>query len=351
MHILDQSTEILKLDPKGMYDLTVDFPAQCEHAFQIAQTFTPKKKEHFSNVIVTGMGGSAIGGDITRCLFEAFSPLPFAVIRDYTLPKSVGSNTLVFACSYSGNTEETLSAYQEAKIRGANIIAITSGGVLAENAKKDGFPVILIPSGKPPRTALGYLLIPTLVAASKLDLIPELNLATLIEVLKKCANEWRLEVPFEQNPSKQLAEKLAGNLGLIYGLGSWQGVAATRWKGQINENAKSMAFYATFPELNHNEILGWVGAKSQGVQKWVTVILEDGTESIKLKTRAKVTSELIHERTDVHRVKAHGTALLEKILSLIYFGDFVSLYLAFLNNVDPENIDWINHLKSELSKV
>ena len=126
MHLLDQPSEILKLDPKGMYDLTVDFPAQCEHAFELAQTFVPKGKFSFTNVVVTGMGGSAIGGDITRCLFEAYSSLPFVVIRDYTLPKSVGPHTLVFACSYSGNTEETLSAYHEANARGSKIIAVTS---------------------------------------------------------------------------------------------------------------------------------------------------------------------------------------------------------------------------------
>jgi glucose/mannose-6-phosphate isomerase len=138
---------------------------------------------------------------------------------------------------------------------------------------------------------------------------------------------------------------------VLYGLGTWQGVVAGRWKAQINENAKVHAFAHNFPELNHNEILGWVGTRSQGVPKWSVVILQDGAESPKIKARARITSELIGNQATFHNAFADGVSLLERMLSLTFLGDWVSLYLAALNEVDPENIDWLNHLKGELAKI
>ncbi|MFQ3668977.1 MAG: SIS domain-containing protein, partial [Fimbriimonadaceae bacterium] len=167
----------------------------------------------------------------------------------------------------------------------------------------------------------------------------------------KCVQDWGVETPFDANPAKQLAAALKGSVSVLYGLGSYQAVVANRWKGQINENAKNLTFANAFPELNHNEILGWVKAKDQGVGRWVAVILEDGRESAKMKERARVTTELISGVCEVHRVKARGESLLERMLSLTLFGDFVSLYLAALNDVDPENIDSINVLKKALAAV
>jgi glucose/mannose-6-phosphate isomerase len=138
---------------------------------------------------------------------------------------------------------------------------------------------------------------------------------------------------------------------VLYGLGAWQATVANRWKGQINENAKVMTFANAFPELCHNEILGWVRAGEQGVAEWVGVVLQDGTESAKMKKRAEVTERLVREVATFHRVSAVGGSLLERMLSLVLYGDFVSLYLAALNGVDPENIDSINVLKSELATV
>jgi glucose/mannose-6-phosphate isomerase len=147
-----------------------------------------------------------------------------------------------------------------------------------------------------------------------------------------------------------LAEALHGNLAVLYGLGIWQGAIANRWKGQINENAKNLAFPNSYPELNHNEVLGWVGAGKQGVAKWLMVTLMDGTESAKMKTRSSVTEKLVGI-AEPHHVTARGDNLLEKMLSLAFYGDFVSIYLAALNGIDPENIDSINTLKEELGKV
>ncbi len=352
-HPLDDREYVLRLDPKGMYGLTCAFPDQCRAALEVAKL--PKLAPFRGKpdcVVLTGLGGSAAGGDLVRALVEAEGSVPFLVNRDYSLPHYVGENALVVACSYSGNTEETLAAYAHAVQKGASRAVVTSGGVLAELASGDpSVPIFLIPGGQPPRTALGYLFVPVLYACERWGFVPPQNYGAAFDLLEACVRKWGVEVPFAENPAKQLAAALHGKVALLYGLGGWQGSVAYRWKGQIGENAKNMAFSHSFPELNHNEILAWVGAQSQGVRQWSVVILEDGLESPKMQARAKVTSELIADRAEVHRVRAEGRTLLERVLSLTLFGDFVSLYLAALNGVDPENIDWINHLKGELAKV
>ncbi len=351
-HQLDDRSFVTRFDPKDMLGLTEKFPAQCREALAISQSVELKQPPQRPGVVMlTGMGGSAAGGDFAKSLFEDISAVPFVVNRDYKLPNYVGLGDYVFCASYSGNTEETLASYASAKRAGANIIAITSGGTLAEMATKDGYPVYRIPGGNPPRTALGYMLVPVLVASEALKLIPAQDYAKCFDLLEKCSKDWTVETPFDNNPTKQLAAALHGKLAVLYGLGLWQGAIANRWKGQINENAKNLAFPNSYPELNHNEILGWVGAKNQGVANWVMVTLSDGTESEKMKTRSSVTERLVGETAEYHHVKALGDNLLEKMLSLTYFGDFVSIYLAALNGIDPENIDSINTLKQELSKV
>jgi glucose/mannose-6-phosphate isomerase len=352
MRFLDDPANVLRHDPKGMYGLFCAFPEQIERAVEIARAAPlPRWGAKPDLALLTGLGGSAAGGDFVRCLFEAQARAPFLVNRDYHLPTFVGPGALVFACSYSGNTEETLSAYADAKRRGASIVAVTSGGRLAELAGADGFPLILVPAGQPPRTALGYLLMPVVVACAQMGLIPEADCSRLVAFLKGCVAAWSLDAPFEANPTKRLAQALHGRLAVLYGLGSWQAAVANRWKGQINENAKVMAFCNAFPELNHNEILGWVKAGEQGVARWAAVVLEDGTESPKMRKRAEVTLRLIEPVCETHRVQAPGSTLLERMLGLALYGDFVSVYLAALNEVDPENIDWIDVLKAELAQA
>ncbi len=350
-HQLDDRAFLTRLDPKGMLRLAEAFPSQCREALRIAQESHIDHALEPKCAMLTGLGGSAAGGDLVRCLFEDQSVTPFLVNRDYLLPKFVGKDWLVFASSYSGNTEETLSAYVGAKARGARLIGLTSGGKLAEALQRDGNGLIKIPAGQPPRTALGFMFIPIVSACVRLGMLPEQPFEQAFKTLETCSALWGPEAAFENNPAKQLAAKLAGAVGILYGLGSWQGAVANRWKGQINENAKNMAFANTFPELNHNEILGWVKADEQNVRTWVTIILASGRESEKMKTRARVTDQLISAVSEVHNATAYGETLLEQMLSLVYMGDFVSLYLAALNGVDPETIDSINILKSELSKV
>lgn len=349
-HKLDDLKFLTQHDPSGMLRLTCEFPNQCRRALEISKGF-----ERFefkpANVILTGLGGSAAGGDFVRELFFAQSSIPFLVNRDYTLPAFAGPNTLVIVSSYSGNTEETLSAYEDAERRGCRLIAVTSGGAIAERAKADGVPLITIPGGQPPRTALGYMFVPVVWACEALDLIPAQPYRETFDLLDECVSIWGNQTSFDSNPAKQLALAIQGSVPILYGLGGWQFAVANRWKGQINENSKNMCFANAFPELNHNEILGWVRANAQNVDRWSVVLLGDGHESAKIKARARVTSQLIADRSEISEATARGMGLMQKMLSLVLLGDFVSLYLAALNEIDPENIDWINLLKSELAKV
>lgn len=335
-----------------MMDLNLGFPEQCQEALSLAsKTILPNVLSGKKQIVVAGIGGSAAGGDFLKALIESEGFVPCFVARDYRMPTFVGADTLVFACSYSGNTEETLSSVRDAISRGASVVAITSGGELADICKTQNLPVIAIPGGQPPRTALGYLLMPMIVACVQLGYLPEQRFDAAIEELKKCRADWRIEANSERNQPKALSNMLFGRVPVIYGLGAWQGIVASRWKSQINENAKVMCFANTFPELNHNEIVGWTLADHQNVKHWATVILENGLESLKMKTRAQVTGELIRGKSELFHVTARGDCLLSQLLSLTYFGDFVSLYLAAHYGVDPFEIENINILKKRLSDV
>lgn len=346
---LKDRTTFSAVDPHGMLKITEEFPQQCRQALEIARSV---ELDEFATlpavVVLTGLGGSAAGGDFCKALFDQHGAAPFVVNRDYVLPNYVGLRDLVFVCSYSGNTEETLSAYSSAVKAGAKIIAITSGGELAARAKADGHTVVTVPGGQPPRTAMGFMTIPVIYICEKLKLIEPQDYEEAFTVLDKASALWTAEGA-EDGP-KELAEALVDRLPVVYGLGQWQGMVAGRWKSQLNENAKVLAHANTFPELNHNEILGWVGAERQGLGKCVVVTLQDGKESPNMRTRLRVTKNLLGSKVRFFDVHAIGEGLLAKLLSLAYYADFTSYYLALLLEVDPENIDSIDVLKQELLK-
>jgi glucose/mannose-6-phosphate isomerase len=336
-----------------MMALTLDFPAQCERAMRLALEWSlPPLPREPHLVVISGMGGSGIGGDYLRALFEAESHLPALVVRDYHLPHCVDEHTLVFTVSYSGNTEETLACYSAARERDAMIVSLSSGGELQAWAHRDGVPHLQVPGGQPPRTALGYLFLPMLVLCERWSLLPDMEAARTrtLQRLVQGRNRWGIHTPYEQNPAKQLAQALHRRIPLLYGSGGYRAIIATRWKGQINENAKQHAFANTFPELNHNEILGWVGATQQA-DNFSVVVLRDPDESRQTRTRIEVTRNLVGNAAEWHEVWAEGASLLERLLTLTYLGDFVSLYLAYLNQVDPYTIDYIDLLKAELKKA
>jgi len=342
---------VLANDPKGLMAQAEGFPDQCREALSLSDVALDSSLAGKANVVICGMGGSAIGGDFLRSIFEAVAEVPCFVCRDYHLPAFAGKHTLLIACSYSGNTEETLSALREGIGRGCSVVGVTSGGEVAEICRQHAFPHVVVPTGRPPRMALGYLFIPLVVIAERLEYIPKQDFDGAFGELDRCVERWGVDHGLATNAAKNLAAYLFGRVPLIYGLGSWQGAVASRWKGQINENAKVMAFSHTFPELNHNEIMGWTLAERQNVAHWATVFLESGDESIRMQTRARVTREIIRDKTETFTMTAFGETLLTQMLSLTLCGDFVSLYLAALNGVDPEEITSINILKKALAEL
>lgn len=347
---LTDRAAVAALDPGGMWGLFEAFPEQCRTALSLSrQVDAPTLSTQPKVVALTGMGGSAAGGDFVKALFDEAGTVPFVVSRDYTIPAFIGKGDVVIVCSYSGETEETLSSYALAKAAGAVIIAVTSGGKLKAQALADGFTVVTVPGGQPPRSALGYMLIPAVDMVSRLGLIPPQDFDGAFALIEKKGAEWTIEG--DDAGPRELATAIHGGLPLIYGLGGWEGLIANRWRGQINENAKYLAYYNVFPELCHNEIVGWTQAQDQGIAKFVVTLLHDGTASAKMQTRYEVTRGIIGDKAEFHEVKALGDTLLAKLLSLTFYGDFVSLYLSALNGANPKTIASIDQLKAELAKI
>lgn len=342
-----------KIDPSGMTRMIEELPQQWREAESIARAASLDGLEKPENVVILGMGGSAIGGDMVKSLLETTVPVPITVNRDYSLPAFVGKGSLVVASSYSGNTEETLTAAAEAQKRGAHIVALTTGGQLAEQAKANGWPLIQIPAGLSPRAAIGYSFVPLYVLMERVGLIPPVaaELAETAELLEKLKARYGADVPVEENPAKQLAISLKGRLPLIYGSYGWTGTAAYRWKCQINENSKAPAVYNVFPELNHNETVGWE-VPEEVTRQIGLVILRDREDNPRTKARIDITREIVEKRVSgVTELWSEGESPVARLFSLVYPGDFVSLYLALLYEVDPTPVKMIDLLKSRLAQL
>ncbi|MFA5881548.1 MAG: bifunctional phosphoglucose/phosphomannose isomerase, partial [Eubacteriales bacterium] len=243
---LNNVEKILANDPGGMLKALWNLPEQCEEALNIGRGVqVPPDYKAVSNIVITGLGGSAIGGDFLRLYVNDKLGIPVVVNRDYTLPKFIDNKTLLFAVSYSGNTEETLSAYSQAREMGAKIIALTNGGKLRSMAEQDGAPVIVVPAGISPRAATGFLLIPTLAVLESLGLIGDLTgeLNYLIATLRNLREQLDFSLPIQRNLAKQIAQRFFGKIPVIWAASGNTEVVATRWKGQINENAKAPAYW------------------------------------------------------------------------------------------------------------
>lgn len=354
MSLLDDPQAIKKVDAQNMYRLIYEFPSQVQHALGIAQKLPlpPVKPDQIKNILVTGMGGSAIGGDLVRSYLASELTLPFFILRNYTLPHFVDENSLVFVSSYSGNTEETLSAYDQAKKVGAQIISISSGGEISKRSEENNFPLLRIPPGYPPRAALGYSFVPIVVFLERLGFISGKidELKKSIELLSSAREKYRMEQSSEQNKAKRIADNLYGKLPIIYSGADHFDAVGYRWKGQICENSKSLCFNNVFPEFNHNELVGWE-IISGLEKKIVVVILRDQGDHPQIKKRVQIVEGMIREKgVGVIQVESQGENLLSRIFSLVQLGDFMSFYLAILNQVDPTPVKPIDYLKSELAK-
>ena len=335
-----------KIGKENMLGFLMSFPEQCHEALGIGEGVKIDKtyKKKYSNVIFLGLGGSAIGADLIKNFIENEIKIPISVSRNYTLPNFVNKDSLVFAISYSGNTEETLSSYKDALKRKGKIIVITSGGELESLAIKNKHILISTPKGYPPRCALGYSFIPALISLSKLGLIKDKRreIQKASNFLKSVSK--KLNPNIKNNIAKNIAAKIKGKIPVVYASENLSSVA-TRWRGQFEENSKNLASSHVFPEMNHNEIVGWENPK-KALQNVIALILSDKGDHPRIKKRMDITESLLSkEKFSILRVEALGNSLLERILYLVYVGDFVSLYLALMNGVDPTPVKRIDTLK------
>ncbi len=351
MTILDQPDQWKSVDPKSMYSLVESFPEQIKAASQAGMALDLPNAAKVRALVITGLGGSAIGGDLARSIVGPQLRVPLVVNRDYDLPGFVDSSSVVIACSYSGNTEETLSAYGQARRAGASVLCITSGGQLESLAKSDACPVLALPGGLPPRAALGYSLMALLAALQRMKMVPEMQepIRESTELLSKLRERYGARAPQSENRAKDLADSLSGKIVAIYGSSGSMDSVAFRWRTQIEENAKNLAFHHALPEMNHNELVGWL-YPDEVLRRIGVVLLRDRGDIPQIQRRFDLTGELISRRAGaLHEIWSEGESLLARVLSLIYLGDFVSLYMAFLNNADPTPVEVIDYFKKELS--
>jgi glucose/mannose-6-phosphate isomerase len=335
----------------GMLEMTWNLPEQCAQAWSLAQEPSLPEIRDWRQILVTGLGGSAIGGDLLRVFAGDKLGIPVLVNRDYTLPWFVGEQTLIFVISYSGNTEETLSAYDAVRERGSSVVVITTGGELERRAVADGRTVIRVPGGIAPRSATGYLFIPMLAVLERLGLFFGIRAEVegLSAHLRELRDRYGPEIPVRDNPAKQLAVTLQHRLPVIWGSAGTTEVVAQRWKGQLNENTKTPAYWNLFPELNHNEVVGFEQPEEILGRIWL-VILRDEGDHPRVQLRVKVTRELVRKAAGLTEVHSSGPTELARVYSLIYLGDYASIYLAALAGIDPGPVRVIDHLKSELAK-
>lgn len=354
MSILDNIEKIRAVDPDNMYNRIFDLPEQMNDALEKSQKwqFDLDAFSDIKNAVVIGMGGSAIGGDLIRTLYASELMIPFNVVRNYSLPEYVDDESLVIASSYSGNTEETLSAFNDALERKVMIAAISTGGILKDVCEINQVPLLTIPSGMQPRAALGYSFIPILVFLEKICLVKNVidDLGKMISHLSNSRENYIEDNPIKNNQAKQLADKAHGKMVIIYSGPTLTDTVAIRWKSQICENSKNMAFVNHYSEFNHNELVGWADAVNKHKENLIVFQLRDRDDHPQIIKRMNIVKDIIEEYgIEVIDIQSKGESKLERMFYLIQLGDFVSYYLAVLNNVDPTPVDVITKLKKLLS--
>jgi glucose/mannose-6-phosphate isomerase len=342
--VLDDLKHIANRDKSDALGKAAKAPSQLRYGFgtDIGGEYKPQ------NVVLAGMGGSALGAN----LFIGWtSPgLPVAVTRHYDIPGFVGKRTLFIASSYSGNTEETLSALAQAESAGAKIVAIASGGRLADLAREKSYPLFELPGGLQPRMAVFYSFRALAELFEALGLMSDLTaqLETAAHFMEQAQTAWQPDVPTAQNPAKEIAEEIAGKTPVIYA-GPRLSPVAYKWKISINETAKNAAFYNQWPEFNHNEMVGWT---SHPVEKpFAPIELLSSFEHERVLKRFTISNRLLSGRMPHPlQIQAEGNSLLEHMLWTVLLGDYVSIYLALINNVDPTPVEIIEKLKDELTE-
>ena len=340
-----------RLDPSRLRDRIFALPSQCEEAWRQALAFPlPSSHGQVERVVVLGMGGSAIGGDLLADLQAKEGGTPILVHRGYSLPALVDERTLAIASSFSGNTEETLAAFAQALKRGAKGLASTTGGRLATLSQSEGVPLFTIRHQGEPRSALGFGLLPLIAFLQNLGLASDKSrqVEEAVKEMGKLREELHRGVPEERNQAKQMARAAHDRIVVIHGA-EHLSAAARRWKTQIAENGKGWAFFELLPELNHNSIEG-VQFPSGLAERLFIVMLRASQYSPAVARRCDLTAELLREAGfAVEPVEAWGQGPLAQMMTAILLGDYVSYYLAMLNGVDPSPVPSIERFKSRLA--
>lgn len=341
--VLDDANYITQVDKQNALSVAGQQADQLKYEFGVTvHISTP-----IANVVLGGMGGSAWPAQILSTW--PTTTVPFEISRDYHVPSYVNAQTLYIASSYSGNTEETIASLEDAAQKGAQIVVITSGGKLLELAEAKGYSVSIIPSGFQPRMSSFYFLAALIQILEPLKLVKVGSTKELLaaaEWLKPYQTAWQPSVPTSSNYAKQLAEKIEGKTAIIYS-GPLMFPAAHKWKICLNENAKNLAWANQYPELNHNEFIGW---SSHPIEKPFAVVeIRSNLEHPRIQKRFELTDKLLSgKKPHAISIQTEGETALKQVLWAYNLGDFVSLYLAVLNNVDPTPVDLVEKLKAEL---
>ncbi len=325
-----------------MKKLIENFSAQLNEAFDIANKAVLHPKNDIQNIVITGLGGSGIGGTIVNELVNDSCKIPVLINKDYFLPAFVNAKTLVIISSYSGNTEETLQAMQEALNKKAQIVCITSGGKVEELAIANKLDVIKIPGGNPPRSCIGYSLVQLIKVFSFYGFAP----ISLLNDVEKSIALLNNESEKIKTEAYIVAKKLLNKISIIYSLGSCEGVSV-RFRQQINENSKMLCWHNVLPEMNHNELVGWTTKNDH----LAVITFKTSYDYARIQKRYEVCRPIFEKYcSSVTDITANGNSKLEQYFYLIHLGDWISIYLAELKNIDPVEVNVIDHLKKELSK-
>ncbi|MCY3655510.1 MAG: bifunctional phosphoglucose/phosphomannose isomerase [Chloroflexi bacterium] len=347
---LDDAARRAGIDPGSFGQLVAGLPEQATEAWDAGREWAasltlPAPRR----VVVAGMGGSAIGAEMVAALGSSRTTTPIEVLRDYT-PPALDADSLFVACSFSGNTEEVLTAFDAAGTLGATRAAITTGGKLGERAAKAGVPTFSFAFRGPPRTALGYGVLPLLALLRRADVLPvgDEEVEAAITLLKRCSEAAHPDVPTSSNPPKQIARRLAGRIPVVVGPGALR-VAASRWAGVIPENASQWALSAELPELDHNLVAGFA-LPAAAVDQLHVVLLDGNGVHPRNRRRVEITAEeLGRAGVSCEVVHVEGSSGLDSVLHAAYIGDWVSYYLALLNGVDPFEVAPIDRVKAALA--
>ena len=345
MHMLDDLKFIHERDVQDALGVAEKQWQQLAYKYQVPST----KYQDIENVVVAGMGGSALAATLINSWPKL--AVPYEVVRDYEVPNYIGAKTLFVASSYSGNTEEALAALQAAEAQGCMIAVIAAGGKLVTRATEMGYPLYRIPEGLQPRMAVFYNFAALVQLFETVGLIGQGSIKELEAAATWLSGEqtdWLPTVPAKDNPAKKLAQELMGKSPVIYA-GPKLFPCAYKWKINFNENSKNVAWCNQLPEFNHNEFLGWTSHPTD--KPYAIVDLRSNLENARVQKRFEVTERLLSgKRPRTHVVQAQGKTLLKQLLWVVVLGDFVSLYLALLNGLNPTPVDLIEKLKTAMQQ-